>query len=157
MAHQLSDQYAFRPVPPPLHWLCYTRRDHNRPSSLMLPSSRWTLPKHSTPSDTQRSHVNSPSSTFRMLYTTLSSASSRTARTWRAMPAGHLKLLTSMPASCRVPILVHHPSTWWLPTYTPSTRPTPLSSMRMTHTWLCSRPLDPRFPLSWNTSHHGSR
>ena len=60
----------------------------------------------------------------------------------------------SMPASRRVLVLVHHPSTWWLP---PSTRPTPSSSMLMTHTWLCSRPLDPRFPLSWNTSLHGPR
>src|SRR6218665_1455632 len=67
------------------------------------------------------------------------------------MPDGYLKLRTSMPVSCRVPVSVHHPSTWWFPTYTPSTRPTPSSSMRMTHTCLCPRLLDPRFPhiSSW--------
>src|SRR6218665_3790579 len=40
----------------------------------MLPSSRWTLPKHLTLSCVPSSHVNCPSSTFRMLSTTSSSA-----------------------------------------------------------------------------------
>src|SRR6218665_4057566 len=47
----------------------------------MLPSSHFTLPKHSTLFGSARSHVNCPSSTFRMLSTTSSSASSWTAHT----------------------------------------------------------------------------
>src|SRR6218665_3170253 len=86
----------------------------------MPPSSRWTLPKHSTPSSTSRSHVNSTSSIFRMLSVynfIICFLEDRSHVTHYA--DGHLKLLTSMPASCRVPVLVHHPSTSWLPTYTP--------------------------------------